>query len=84
MCQKRKAKIAQQIMAPLPLNTLTTSSRVFTRVAVDFGGPFMTEQGRGKPKQKRYLCLFTYVASRAVHFGNGLWFGCRLFFECIE
>ena len=67
MCQKRKAKIAQQIMAPLPLNRLTTSLRAFTRVAVDFGGPFMTVQGRGKPRQKRYLCLFTCLASRAVH-----------------
>ena len=57
MCQKRKAKIAQQIMAPLPLNRLTASLRVFTRVAVDFGGPFMTVQGRGKPRQKRYLCF---------------------------
>ena len=50
MCQKRKAKVAQQIMAPLPLNRLTTSLRAFKKVAVDFGGPFMTVQGRGKPR----------------------------------
>ena len=61
MCQKRKAKVAQQIMAPLPLNRLTTSLRAFAKVAVDFGDPFMTVQGRGKPRQKRYLCLFTSV-----------------------
>ena len=67
MCQRRKVKIAQQIMAPLPLNRLTTSLRAFAKVAVDFGGPFMTMQGRGKPRQKRYLCLFTCLASRAVH-----------------
>ena len=67
MCQKRKAKIAQQIMAPLPLNRLTMSLRAFTRVAVDFGGPFITVQGRGKPRQKRCLCLFTCLASRTVH-----------------
>ena len=67
MCQKRKAKVAQQIMAPLPLNRLTTSLRAFSKVAVDFGGPFMTIQGRGKPRHKRYLCLFTCLASRAVH-----------------
>ena len=67
MCQRRKVKVAQQIMAPLPLNRLTTSLRAFAKVAVDFGGPFMTMQGRGKPRQKRYLCLFTCLASRAVH-----------------
>ena len=51
MCHKRKAKIAQQIMAPLPLNRLTTSMRVFTRVAVDFGGPFEESQ------DKRDICV---------------------------
>ena len=55
-------------MTPLPLNRLTTSLRAFTREALDFGGPFkMTVQGRRKPRQKRYLCLFTRLASRAVH-----------------
>ena len=55
-------------MTPLPLNRLTISLRVFTRVALDFGGPFkMTVQGRRKPRQKRYLCLFTCLVSGAVH-----------------
>ena len=67
ICKRRKAKVAQQIMAPLPQNRLTTSLRAFTKTAVDFGGPFMTMQGRGRPRQKRYLCLFTCLASRAIH-----------------
>ena len=29
MCQRRKVKAAQQIMAPLPLNKLTTSLTAF-------------------------------------------------------
>lgn len=66
-CIRRKAKNAVQIMAPLPLNRLKSSLRAFTRTAVDFGGPFVTVQGRGKQRQKRYLCLFTCLASRAVH-----------------
>ena len=54
-------------MAPLPLARLQTSLKAFTRTAVDFGGPFITIQGRGKRRQKRYLCLFTCLATRAVH-----------------
>ena len=34
---------------------------------MDYGGPFVTIQGRGKRKQKLYLCLFTCLATRAVH-----------------
>ena len=54
-------------MAPLPLHRLMTSIRAFTRTAVDYGGPFVTMQGRGKKREKCYLCLFTCLTSRAVH-----------------
>ena len=67
VCIRRKVKCAKQIMAPLPLNRLKPSLRAFTRTAVDFGGPFVTVQGRGKKRQRRYLCLFTCLATRAVH-----------------
>ena len=66
-CRRRKAKSGQQIMAPLPLARVQTSLRVFTRTSVDFGSPFITIQGRGKRREKRYLCLFTCLATRAVH-----------------
>ncbi|XP_071118413.1 uncharacterized protein [Haliotis cracherodii] len=66
-CRKQKAKVAHQIMAPLPEMRLTPSLRAFTQAGLDFAGPFFTVQGRGKARQKRYLCLFTCLASRAVH-----------------
>ena len=66
-CRRRKAKVCQQIMAPLPLARVQTSLRAFTRTSVDFGGRFITIQGRGKRREKRYLCLFTCLATRAVH-----------------
>ena len=59
-------KTAEQKMAPLPRPRLQ-SLRAFERVGVDYGGPFLTKQGRGKAKAKRYLCLFTCLATRAVH-----------------
>ena len=67
VCRRRKAKAGQQIMAPLPLARVQTSLRAFTRTSVDFGGPFITIQGRVKRREKRYLCLFTCLATRAVH-----------------
>ena len=66
-CKRRKARACSQIMAPLPRIRVAMSLRAFERVAVDYGGPFITIQGRGKRRQKRYLCLFTCLATRAVH-----------------
>ena len=65
--RQRKAKTCQQVMSPLSISRLTMSLRAFTKTAVDFGGPFITVQGRGKRRLKRYLCLFTCLATRAVH-----------------
>ena len=66
-CQRRKAKAAKQIMAPLPQIRLQLSLRAFTQTAVDYRGPFITVQGRRTRQQKRYLRLFTCLACRAVH-----------------
>ena len=66
-CRRRKAKAAKQIMAPLPQIRLRVALRAFAQTAVDFGGPFITIQGRRTKRQKRYLCLFTCLATRAVH-----------------
>ena len=66
-CKKAKAKPALQLMAPLPDTRCKLPLRAFAKIAIDFAGPFTTIQGRGKRRQKRYLCLFTCTASRAVH-----------------
>jgi len=54
-------------MGPLPEYRLGRSIRAFSQTAVDYAGPFLTKQGRGKPRHKRYLCLFTCMGCRAVH-----------------
>ena len=67
-CRRRfTMKMSNQMMAPLPKSRLQSSLRAFERVGVDYGGPFLTKQGRGRTRTKRYLCLFTCLTTRAVH-----------------
>lgn len=53
VCRRRKSKPCSQIMAPLPRSRLKPSLRAFARSAVDFAGPFIAVQGRGKRREKR-------------------------------
>ena len=55
------------MMAPLPRPRVISSMKAFCRVGVDYGGPYLTKQGRGKSTANRYLCLFTCLVTRAVH-----------------
>ena len=66
-CRRRKAKAANQIMAPLLQIRLRLSLRPFAQIAIDLGEPFVAIQGRRSRRQKRYLCSFTCLATRAVH-----------------
>ena len=54
-------------MAPLPKIRFKMTLHAFSRKAVDFADSFITVQGRGMRRTKRYLCLFTCLISRAVH-----------------
>ena len=53
-------------MAPLLICRLN-SVRAFEKIGVDYAGPFLTKQGRGKTEVKRYLYLFACLTTRAVH-----------------
>ena len=67
-CARRfRSKPAHQQMAPLPKIRLQQSSRPFESCAVDFGGPFLTKQGRGRVRAKRYLCLFLCLNTHCCH-----------------
>ena len=54
-------------MARLPKIWLKFPLIAFAWVAVGYAGPFITVQGRGQRRAKRYLSLFTCLTSRAVH-----------------
>lgn len=66
-CKRQKCEQASQIMAPLPDIRVSMPLRAFAHTAVDYAGPYITKQGRGKNRIKRYMCIFTCLASRAVH-----------------
>ena len=61
-CERRRAKPATQIMAPLPTSRLGMPMRAFAKCCVDYAGPFVTKITR-RVSTKRYLCLFTCPAS---------------------
>ena len=54
-------------MAPLPNHRVSQPLHAFSKVSVDYAGLFETVQGRGKRREKRYLCLFTCLTTRGVH-----------------
>ena len=51
----RKAKAENEVMALLPIS----------QVSVDVGGPFLIAQGRGRMREKCWVCLFTCLLCRA-------------------
>ena len=66
-CTRMKASTAEQLMAPIHPDRAQHSLRAFESVSIDYAGPFLTKQGRGRVRAKRYLCLITCMATRAVH-----------------
>jgi hypothetical protein len=66
-CKKKKNKAGAQIMGPLPPSRLRLTYRAFDQAAVDYAGPFQMIQGRGKTRNKCWLCVFTCMSTRAVH-----------------
>ena len=59
-CRRRKGKPVSQIMSPLLEIRLRKPLKAFAQVAVDFGGPYITIQGRGK-KKREALSLSVYL-----------------------
>ena len=64
-CRRYKAPVGEQKMANLPEDRVTPDEPPFTRVGVDYFGPFMVQVKRSRVK--RYGAIFTCLASRAIH-----------------
>ena len=67
-CARRfKVQPVQQQMASLPQIRLQMTTKPFANCAVDFGGPYLTIQGRERSRAKRYLCLFLCLQTHCCH-----------------
>ena len=64
-CRARRAVPMCQRMADLPGDRVAAGQPPFTGTGVDLFGPFIVK--RGRVELKRYGCLFTCLAVRAVH-----------------
>ena len=64
-CRRLKGKPCSQRMADLPADRLCPEEPPFTYVGIDCFGPFYVKRGRSR--EKRYGCLFTCLAIRAIH-----------------
>ena len=65
VCRNRNASFGTQLMAPLPPARVEARRSAFENSGVDYMGPLDVKQGRSSVK--RYCCVFTCLASRAVH-----------------
>ena len=64
-CKRRQKPVGEQKMADLPRPRVTPDQPPFTRVEIDYFGPFLVRQKRSLVK--RYGAIFTCLAVRAVH-----------------
>ena len=68
MCTRHSVKPTAQLLGQLPVERVTAGS-VFTRVGVNYAGPFQIKYGYVKKPTilKAYICLFVCLAVKAVH-----------------
>ena len=64
-CRRLKGKPCSQRMADLPADRLCPGKPPFTSVGIDCFGPFYVKRGP-RSREKRYGCLFTCLAIRAI------------------
>ncbi|XP_045031860.1 uncharacterized protein LOC116918548 [Daphnia magna] len=64
-CSRMRAKPFQPMMAPLPAERVQPFSPPFTRIEVDYLGPFPISIGRRT--ENRWIALFTCLSTRAIH-----------------
>ena len=67
LCQRMHGNPMRQQMAPLPSWRFEKPFRAFSKVGMDFAGPFEIRDGPGGKPVNRYVLLFTCLQVRALH-----------------
>ena len=65
VCIRRRSTPVVPAMSPLPESRLALDTEVWSSTGVDYCGPVYVIRGRGR--EKRWICLFTCLTTRAVH-----------------
>ena len=81
-CRKRDARPCTQQEAELPSDRVTPGEPAFSSVGVDYFGPIPVKRGRGR--EKKYGCLFTCLATRAIHIEVADTMGSDSFVNCLQ
>ena len=68
LCRRLKAKACQQQMADLPAWRFEKPLRAFSKIGLDFAGPFWVKMGRGIRRKQMFILVITCLQIRAVHF----------------
>lgn len=68
-CKRVSARGSQQLMADLPAARVN-AARIFSKVGIDFCGPFQLKplQGRCKTVRKCFIAIFVCFSVKAIHF----------------
>ena len=65
-CRRWKGSVGKQFLSDLPADRIEPYRKCWTAVGVDLAGPFKVKVARHM--EKRYVCVFTDLAVRCVHF----------------
>ena len=81
-CKRYDSKPLTQIMAELPKDRVRPENPPFTNIGIDYFDPFFVKRGRGT--EKRYGCLFTCMATRAIHVEIAFSLDTSSFINCLQ
>ncbi|XP_062534640.1 uncharacterized protein LOC134203809 [Armigeres subalbatus] len=65
-CFCSKPKKVVQFMGDLP-SVRVTAAEPFSRTGVDYAGPLLLKEGRGRAPRKAFICVFVCMCTRAIH-----------------